>query len=115
MAEESSDLATIDGRLRHARELAGYPNASEAARAFGWTYSTYAGHENGSRGVKIPALRGYAAAFNVSFSWLVEGKGEARPKGEGVVRDAWQKMRPEDRVLYEAMGQQLADRSAKRK
>lgn len=112
---EDVDLSTLEGRLRHARDLAGYASAAAAADAFGWTYSTYAGHENGSRGIKLGALRGYAAAFNVSFTWLVEGKGEARPKGEAVVREAWQKMRPEDRALYEAMGQQLAERSAKRK
>jgi transcriptional regulator with XRE-family HTH domain len=114
MAEEP-DFTSLDGRLRYARELAGYPSAAAAADAFGWTYSTYAGHENGSRGIKLGAMRGYAAAFSVSFAWLVEGKGEPRPKGEAMVRDAWQRMRPEDREIYEAMGRQLAERSTKRK
>jgi len=115
MSEETPDLTTIEGRLRHAREIAGYASAAAAIEAFGWTYSTYAGHENGSRGIKLGTLRGYAAAFKVSFTWLAEGKGEAKPKGERVVQDAWQRMAPADRALYEAMGQQLADRNAKRK
>lgn len=115
MAENESDLRTIEGRLRHARELAGYDGPAEAARAFGWTYSTYAGHENGSRGIKLGTLRGYAAAFNVAFAWLVEGKGEPRPAGAKKVIDRWNEMTPEDRAFYERMGDELVERSRSRK
>jgi transcriptional regulator with XRE-family HTH domain len=115
MDEESPDLKTIEGRLRHARVLAQYDGPAEAARAFGWVYSTYAGHENGSRGIKLGTLRGYAAAFGVSFSWLAEGKGEARPTGAKKVSERWQEMSPEDRALYEAMGDQLVERNRRRK
>lgn len=61
-------------RLMKARSDAGYTSAAEAVRAFGWTASTYYGHENGR--VKIPrdAANKYAKAFKVDPSWLLYGK-----------------------------------------
>lgn len=63
----------LSTRLRIAREAAGFATAAEAAERFGWNYATYAGHENGSRGVRIPVAQRYATAFRVSAVWLLEG------------------------------------------
>lgn len=65
----------IAKRLKQSREDAGFPDAATAAKAFGFTYPTYAGHENGSRGVKRDALMRYAKAFGVSVEWLMSGRG----------------------------------------
>lgn len=46
----------------------------DAPRHFGWKASTYAGHENGSRGIKQPDVIKYAEAFNVSPEWLFSGR-----------------------------------------
>ncbi|MDD9731586.1 helix-turn-helix domain-containing protein [Mameliella sp. AT18] len=68
-------MEEIHDRLRAARMQAGYETSSDAARAFGWTISTYAGHENGSRGIRQEAAQRYASAFNVSVEWLTYGTG----------------------------------------
>lgn len=69
-------------RLREAREAAGYATAGDAAKAFGWAYPTYAGHENGSRGVRPDLIRRYARAFKVNTLWLLDGIGDMRgPSG----------------------------------
>jgi phage repressor protein C with HTH and peptisase S24 domain len=62
-------------RLRAAREKAGFKNASDAASAKGWTYSTYAGHENGSRQILPDAANKYARAFGVSANYILFGTG----------------------------------------
>lgn len=62
-------------RLRQARENAGFAKAADACEAFGFKYSTYAGHENGSRGIRADALQRYAKDFGVSVEWLMTGKG----------------------------------------
>lgn len=64
-------------RLRQARIEAGFDTAAAAAQRFGWTYATYAGHENGHRGIKLPDLQKYARAFGVSASWLFSGRAQA--------------------------------------
>ena len=61
-------------RLRQAREAAGFGSAQEAASRFGWTYATYAGHENGHRGIRLEALQKYARAFKVDMGWLLSGR-----------------------------------------
>lgn len=68
-------------RLRIARESAGFSSAADAANRFGWVYSTYAGHENGSRGILAPRIREYAAAFRASSAWLLDGDGDAPTPG----------------------------------
>lgn len=65
-------------RLRQARQLASFDKATDAARAMGVGASTYLSHENGSRGVRLPALERYAKFFKVNLNWLVTGKGAAR-------------------------------------
>lgn len=84
-------MTEIADRLREAREGAGFASAAEAADRFGWTYSTYVGHENGSRGIKNDMLRRYAAAFRVSVTWLIEGQKPSsvaeRPRGRHLSQD----------------------------
>ncbi len=64
----------IAARLRAARAKAGYEQGSDAARAFGWTVSTYGSHENGTRGIGR-AAKAYARAFKVPLGWLLNGEG----------------------------------------
>lgn len=62
-------------RLRKARIEAGFENAVDAARAYGWNEATYRSHENGVRGLlRRPAER-YAKAFRKPVEWLLLGKG----------------------------------------
>lgn len=74
----STDIE-IGGRLKVARKAAGYDSASDAATALGMKYPTYAGHENGSRGLQKNLAR-YATFFRVSIDWLLTGKGEGPKK-----------------------------------
>lgn len=73
------DLKTQSGRLRWARENAGYTSIRAAALAFGWNENTYKSHEQGIRGgegLKTKHLEKYARAFKVSEAWLATGKGD---------------------------------------
>ncbi len=72
-------MSEISDRLRDARISKGFEKASDAAERFGWTYSTYAGHENGHRGIKPPDLQKYARAFGVTVEWLMTGKANVTP------------------------------------
>jgi phage repressor protein C with HTH and peptisase S24 domain len=76
----SAPLETPHQRLRLAREQAGFPRASDAARAMAIEEPTYLGHENGSRGLSRAAAR-YARFFHVSLDWLIGGRGEFRLAG----------------------------------
>lgn len=68
-------------RLRQARELT-YESMVEAVGAMnGVVYSTYAGHENGSREYSDVEAVQYARLFRVNLIWLLTGQGEPRPKG----------------------------------
>jgi SOS-response transcriptional repressor LexA len=60
-------------RLQEARVSAGYSSVADAVTAFGWTYSTYASHENGTRKLSPEAARRYAGALRVSPAWLLYG------------------------------------------
>lgn len=62
-------------RLTSARKDAGFKSAAEAAERFGWKYPTYAGHENGSRGLTVEAARDYSRAFRTTPEWLLFGTG----------------------------------------
>jgi phage repressor protein C with HTH and peptisase S24 domain len=68
-------MADAHERLQKARAMAGYRTPTDAARAFGWTISTYLGHENGSRGLRPRQAARYAVAFRVSAAWLLTGDG----------------------------------------
>ena len=67
-------MKTPADRLLEARRDAGYDSVADVCRAFGWSYPTYAGHENGSRGITAAAAEKYSKAFNVSLEWLLTGK-----------------------------------------
>lgn len=67
-------MIEIANRIRQARTDAGFATASDAVKHFNWTYSTYAGHENGHRSAKLADLKKYAAAFGVDFVWLQTGR-----------------------------------------
>ncbi len=71
-----TDSAT---RLRQARKSAGFASAQDACARFGWSYPTYSGHENGSRGYKTGKAEEYARAFRVDLAWLLTGIGHPRP------------------------------------
>jgi hypothetical protein len=93
------DLATQAGRLRFARERAGFPSIRAAAQEFEWNENTYKSHEQGERGrdgIKPRHLEKYARAFAVDITWLTYGTGSPTPKPEDPVELA--------RALLKAMG-----------
>ena len=53
----------------------------EAARSFGWTVSTYLGHENGDRTPSRAAAKRYGRAYRVRWEWLLDNEG---PPSSGV-------------------------------
>lgn len=69
-------MEQLNGRLLAARKAAGYTTAALAAEAMGVPYSTYAAHENGSRGVRRELLARYASRFKITTDWLLTGKGD---------------------------------------
>ena len=71
--EKIASMDSLAERLRVARQKAGYESAADAVRAFGWTKTTYADHENGHRSPKLSTLKRYATAFGVPWLWLQEG------------------------------------------
>jgi phage repressor protein C with HTH and peptisase S24 domain len=73
----------IGGRLKIAREKAGYKSAAKAAEALGMSYPTYAGHENGTRGLRKNIER-YAQFYRVSVDWLLTAKGEGPKNGQAM-------------------------------
>lgn len=64
----------IGARLRQARKNKNFQSAADAARALNIAYPTYAGHENGNRGLRS-SLERYAKFFGVSVEWLLTGRG----------------------------------------
>lgn len=66
-------MSTPAERLKQARIRAGFKSATAAAKAFGWTESTYLGHENGSRGLPVDAAQRYGRAFRVPWEFLLSG------------------------------------------
>lgn len=84
-------MDVIAERLKSARIAAGYETAKAATERFGWTFTTYAGHENGSRGIKQETILEYARAFRVTPEWLMFGRGadgalpEVPPAGHDLV------------------------------
>src|SRR5690242_10589820 len=104
-------MDSMGERLAFARKKAGYEKAKDATTAFGWNYSNYIGHENGSRNFKLGMARVYGSAYKVSWQWLMTGEGDAGPaKGEKKIVSAYRKLAPEDQALLETMAEQLAQR-----
>ncbi|SPJ27648.1 hypothetical protein TRM7615_01138 [Falsiruegeria mediterranea M17] len=83
----------ISNRLKQARMEAGFRSAQEAADRFGWTASTYAAHENGTRGMKPDAIERYAKAFRSDPCFIAFGTQNSKPSIAGV----------SDRVLREVI------------
>lgn len=66
-------MNTAAQRLRWARQKAGFKTAADAVRAFGWTKTTYADHENGHRNPSRTAAIRYGSAYKVPWAWILEG------------------------------------------
>lgn len=81
---ENSAMDSIAIRLKAARIAKGYARAIDAVRAFGWTQSTYFGHENGDREPGDDNIRRYSEAYGVTPAWLAYGEGEG-PSPQGFV------------------------------
>lgn len=75
-------------RLQKARLDAGFENAVDAARAYGWKESTYISHENGIRGLKPAVAERYAKAFRRPAEWILYGKGKNEPLEAKATRTA---------------------------
>jgi phage repressor protein C with HTH and peptisase S24 domain len=76
-----ADLRTQAGRLRWAREAAGFESSRAAARQFEWNENTYKSHEQGIRqaeGLKQRHAEKYARAFKVNLAWLLTGRGDPK-------------------------------------
>jgi hypothetical protein len=104
-------MDTMGERLTYARTKAGFGTAKEACDAFGWTYSTYVGHENGLRGYPLSKARIYGAAFKVGWDWLMTGAGEPGPvSGEKKVLRGYRSLDPADQTIVEGLIDQLSKR-----
>lgn len=79
-------MTDMAARLRQAREAAGFATVRDAVNRYGLNYATYAGHENGNRGMKPDVLRDYARKFRVDLAWLISGTGT--PPGPTAERNA---------------------------
>lgn len=70
------EFDTSAKRLKWAREhRSPYKRPADAADEFGWTKSTYYGHENGGRNLSREAAKRYAAVYKVPWLWLFDGSG----------------------------------------
>lgn len=83
-------------RLRAARKDAGYASVKDACAAFGYTYATYAAHENGSRDYDFQTAERYSKAYNVDVTWLMTGKTPNKSERAEVI-DIWSRIPARDR------------------
>lgn len=72
-------------RLQAARARAGFDEATDAARAFGWNENTYRSHENGQRGLRRDVAERYAKRFRVTVGWLLTGEGSMEQRNVAAV------------------------------
>lgn len=100
------DISKHYGRLRWARENAGFSSIRAAAKAFEWDENVYKSHEQGERqkhGFKEATAKVYARKFGVSVEWLMTGRGTAV---RGQSDEQWAELSPEERAralrLYRA-------------
>lgn len=94
----------ISRRLRTVREQR-YETAQDAAEALGMKYPTYAGHENGSRGITRNAAQRYADFFKVSYEWLLTGRGLIKGKGNDLIPIVGRVGASSDGVIVQSDGQ----------
>lgn len=78
---------TLKDRLAEARRAAGHKTGTDAARAFGWTVSTYLGYENGDREPGKKMAQRICDAFRVDLNWLLTGRGSMRGDAEAWFRN----------------------------
>lgn len=76
MAERSSDLSTLGGRIRAARQDLAMHQA-ELAERVGVTERTVRNWESGARLPRMRKLGEIAAALDVQASWLMEAEAVA--------------------------------------
>ena len=81
----------IAERLKIARIAADYKTARAAAETLGVPYPTYAGHENGNRGLEVEAAMQYARRYHVTLNWLLLGQGPG-PKEPDSLKAAFAKL-----------------------
>lgn len=72
-------MADPNDRLKAARIKAGYAEAAQAARAFGWKEVTYSKHESGERGLRPKVAERYAKAFRVTPEYLLYARSKLPP------------------------------------
>ena len=73
-------MTTMSGRLKHARQQAGFKTASAAIDHFRWHSSSYRAHENGQNNYKIKDAHKYAEAYGVAAIWLLIGEEDGQKK-----------------------------------
>jgi hypothetical protein len=95
-----SDMDEVHERLQYARSQAGFDEASEAARYYGWNENTYRSHENGQRGFRKDKADRYAKAFKVSVEWLYYGRGPRELESASSLADKINRLSP---VLQKAV------------
>lgn len=70
---EAAPMDSIAERLQFLRRRAKFETATDAANAFGWTVSTYLGHENGDRNPSRKTAMRYGTAYKARWEWILEG------------------------------------------
>jgi transcriptional regulator with XRE-family HTH domain len=73
------DRRLIGGRLRKAREDAGFKTVREFVLRSGLKYDTYYQHETGRRPLTVGAATLYARLLQVSPAWILTGDTSHRP------------------------------------
>lgn len=88
---DAPNLSEPYGRMRWARERAGFATAKDAAEALGIPDPTYRTYERpteaNGRWPKIPLLQRIARRFAVNWLWLQDGKGDPTAGAEATDPD----------------------------
>ncbi len=74
MAQLTELRRAIAGRLKQARENAGYPSAQAFCEANQLSYPEYFSCESGSKPIRASKAMAYAKLLNISLRWLLIGK-----------------------------------------
>ncbi len=78
MLHKKGDIQ-IAARLSHVRSDVGYSQAKVAAIT-DISNSTYKNYEAARRDPQIDFVKKFCEVFDVSFDWLLSGKGEPKPR-----------------------------------
>ena len=88
-----SPKTTFPGRLKAARQSAGYKTSKAFLEAHHIPYSTYSQYETGRRTPDDETIRSYSKLLNVNYEWLKNGEGSpftnknASTKQETIMND----------------------------